>query len=233
MGGSGGGTQTSTNTASYPAEFKPLAKSAVSQIQGLQNMLPLAQFGQAHPGQTAGIAPFQQATMNFLPQLLAPSWGLETLQNLGQPINQLAGNAIGVGNQNTPFSNALAAVSSGGFGTGRQSFPGASAPTPFNLQTPNMTQATPQPTVVGPGTEGLVPQLQNQLSSPVPSSTPVLDAQNSAPSASPISAVQGKSPGAAPVPGGGLFSDIIGQKPSSPFSSKMAELQAQYPYRTS
>lgn len=173
MGGSGGGTQTSTNTASYPAEFKPLAKRAATEIHALQGALPLASFGQAQPGQTAGIAPFQQATMNVLPGLLAPSWGLETLQNLGQPLNQLAGNAIGVGNQNAPFSNALTALASGGFGTGQPSFPGAAAPSPFQLQTPTMAQAAPQPNVVGGG-QDLISQLLAQLSQPIPTSTPVL-----------------------------------------------------------
>lgn len=174
MGGSGGGEQQTTNTASYPAEFKPLAKGAASQILGLQKSLPLASFGQANPAQTAGIAPFQQATMNMLPQLLAPSWGLDTLQHLGQPINQLAGNATGIGNQTSPYSNALTALASGGFGTGQQSFPGAPAPTPFNMQTPGMTQSAPQPTIMGPGTNGLIAQLMSQLGRPVPSSTPVL-----------------------------------------------------------
>lgn len=177
MGGSGGGgTQTSTNTASYPEEFKPLATGAANQIRSLQKALPLSQFSAPNPAQTAGIAPFQQATMNMLPQLLAPSWGLDTLQHLGQPITQLAGNAVGIGNQTSPFSNALAALSSGGFGTGQPVFPGSMPPTPFNLQTPGMTQPAPQPTIMGPGTNNLIPQLTSQLAKPVPSSTPILPA---------------------------------------------------------
>src|SRR3990172_7361909 len=132
MGGGGQNQATTTeNQASYPAEFKPLATGAANQILNMQRRLPLSSFAKANPGQTAGISPFQQAVMNFAPQLLAPSWGLETLQNLGQPINQLAGNAVGVGNQTSPFSNALTALASGGFGTGQPSFPGAAAPTPF------------------------------------------------------------------------------------------------------
>lgn len=173
MGGSGGGTQSTTNTASYPEEFKPLATGAVNQMLRLQGKLPLAQFAQPNPGQTAGISPFQQATMNFIPSLLAPSWGLETLQNMGQPIGQLANNAIGVGNQTSPFSNAMTALASGGFGTGQQSFPGMAAPPTFQMQNPNMTQAAPQPNVVGGG-QDLISQLLAQLSQPVPSSVPTL-----------------------------------------------------------
>ena len=173
MGGSGGGQQTSTSTASYPEEFRPLAASAREQIQALQGALPLASFGQANPGQTAGLSPFQQATMNFAPQLLAPSWGLDTLQNMGQPIGQLANNAIGVGNQTAPFSNALTALASGGFGTGQQSFPGQPAPTPFQLQQPTMTTPAPQPNVVGGGND-LIAQLMAQLTQPIPGSTPTL-----------------------------------------------------------
>lgn len=173
MGGSGGGTQSTTNSATYPDEFKPLATGAGKQILAMQKALPLAQFGKANPAQTAGLAPFQQATMNLIPQLLAPSWGLETLQNLGQPIGSLANNAIGVGNQTGPFSTALSALASGGFGTGQQSFPGASPQTPFQMQTPNMTQAAPQPNVVGGGND-LIAQLMAQLSQPIPQTTPTL-----------------------------------------------------------
>lgn len=168
MGGSGGGgTQSTTNTASYPKEFKPLAKGAADQILAMQNSLPLAGFGQANPGQTAGISPFQQATMNMIPHLLAPSWGLETLQNLGAPMSQLAQNATAAGN---PYSTALTALASGGFGGGQQSFPGMTLPPPI----PGMAQAAPQSTVAGPGTNGLIAQLMAQLSQPVPSSTPTL-----------------------------------------------------------
>ncbi len=173
MGGSGNGQQTSTNTASYPEEFKPLANSAREQIQAMQQALPLAGFAQPNPGQTAGIAPFQQATMNMLPGLLAPSWGLNTLQQMNQPLGQLAGNAIGVGNQTSPFTNALAALASGGFGTGQPSFPGAQPQTPFQMQAPTTPQAAPQSNVMG-GSPDMIAQLMAQLSRPVPQTTPTL-----------------------------------------------------------
>lgn len=194
MGGSPGGTQTTTNTASYPKEFRPLAKGAAGQILDLQNQLPLAGFGQAHPGQTAGISPYQQAVLNFTPQLLAPSWGLSALQNLGQPINQIVQNA---GSPSSPYAAALNALSSGGFGTGRPVFPSAGG----SLPTPSLTSPTPQSTVVGPGTSDLVSQLQSQLSSPVPSTTPILNAVNPSsanpgtPPSTSIPSVAGKSGG--------------------------------------
>lgn len=177
MGGSGGGgTQTSTNVASYPEEFKPLATSARKQIQGLQQALPLVGFAQPNPGQTAGISPFQQATMNFIPNLLAPSWGLSTLQNLDDPITQLAGNAINVGNQTDPYTQSLNALRSGGFGAGSQSFPGAPFQPPESMTPPQMTQVAPQATILGPGNEQLIATLMSQLTGPLPTTTPVLNA---------------------------------------------------------
>lgn len=77
----GGGSQTTTK-AEFPPEFRPLATSAVSQIQALQNAQPLASFGTADPQDVAGISPFQQAALNFVPQLFAPSPGVAALHSL-------------------------------------------------------------------------------------------------------------------------------------------------------
>lgn len=169
----GGGGQEVKNTGEYPAEFKPLATKAAAQIGQMQQALPLAGFAAPNPGQTAGIAPFQQAAMNMAPQLLAPSWGLQTLQQMGQPVNQLANNAIGVGNQTSPFTNAMSALASGGFGTGNPSFPGAQPQTPFQMQQPGMPAIAPQANVVG-GSPDQMAQLTSQLSRPIPPSTPIL-----------------------------------------------------------
>ena len=178
MGGSGGGNQSSTtsNTASYPAEFKPLAKGAGAQILAAQKALPLANFANANPSQTAGLAPFQQAVANFSPYLLAPSWGLSTLQNLGQPINQLAGNAVSVGNQTDPYTRAMTALQSGGFGGGATSFPGGPMAPPPQLQLPGMTQTAPQSNVVGAPNSDFISQLLASLHMPQTATTPILNA---------------------------------------------------------
>jgi hypothetical protein len=174
MGGGGEGQQTTQNTGTYPEEFKPIARNAAKNILAMQSALPLVGFSQPNPGQTAGLAPFQQAVANFAPSLLAPSWGLQTLQNLGGPISQLAGNAINAGNQTDPYTRAMNAAASGGFGAGAQSFPGAPFQNPTALVAPSFNQTAPQPTVVGPGTENLISQLTGSLSSPIPATTPTL-----------------------------------------------------------
>lgn len=168
MGGGSGGGQETQNTGEYPAQFQPLAQGAANQILKLQKALPLARFANPNPGQTAGIAPFQQAAMNFMPNLLNPSWGLQSLQNMGGGMDAMMGNTLGA---NNPYNTALNALSSGGFGTGNPSFPQVAQPTLPNLNVPGA-----QPTVLGPGTEGLVASLLSQLSQPIPGSVPVLNA---------------------------------------------------------
>lgn len=217
----GGGGQETQNTGEYPTQFQPIARGAADQILQLQGALPLAAFGQPNPGQTAGVSPFQQAAMNFIPQLLAPSWGLETLQNLGQPIGQLANNAIGVGNQTSPFSNAMTALASGGFGTGQPSFPGMAAPSPFQMQNPNMTQAAPQPNIVGGG-QDLIAQLVAQLSQPIPATTPVLAGGVTGPTPASAALAAPPLPGAPGAPQAGTTPAASPQPPFQPPTRQMA-----------
>lgn len=173
MGGGPSNSQTTTGTdAKYPAEFAPLASSAVKQIQQLQGALPLATFSQAQPQGVAGISPFQQATMNMLPSTLAPSWGLQTMQNLTPGFSNVMNNATIAGNNpNNIYSGALQALGSGGFGAGKPAFP--AMPTQFmdmtKVQLPN---AQTNQTVLGPHTENVMAQLQG-LNRAVPNSTPV------------------------------------------------------------
>ena len=174
MGGGQGQTTQTTNTASYPAQFQPLATSAVRQIQALQNALPVAQFAGAQPAQIAGISPFQQATMNFLPNILAPSWGLQQLQELGTPMANLANQALNVGNASQGYTNAANALGTGGFGVGSPSNPVFGGISANPLSPLNFSPTSTQPTVAGPGTGDLVSQLLAQLSQPVPQSTPTL-----------------------------------------------------------
>ena len=57
-GGSGGEGQSTTETqASFPPEFRPLAESAVPQIQATQKALPLVRFAEPFPAQVAGLSP--------------------------------------------------------------------------------------------------------------------------------------------------------------------------------
>lgn len=177
MGGSGGGgpqTSETKNSAQYPDEFKPLAAGAAQQLLSLQSALPVSQFANPHQAQIAGLSPFQQATMNFLPQTLAPTWGLQQMQNMSQPINTLANNSLNVGNNTGGFNQAMQALFSGGLGSGHQAFPGMTPPTAPHLQGVNAVTA-PQQTVVGPNTANLVSMLQDQLNGqPIPASTPIL-----------------------------------------------------------
>ena len=77
-----GGGGTSTTKSEFPPEFRPLAESAVEQIQALQDALPLSGFAASNPREVPGLAPFQQAALGLLPSTLLPTQGLKTLQRL-------------------------------------------------------------------------------------------------------------------------------------------------------
>jgi hypothetical protein len=162
MGGGPSNSQTtSSGSASYPDEFKPLARTAVSQIQALQQHLPLFGFAAAQNIPTAGMSQFQKAGMSFIPQTLQNSAGLQTMQNMTPAYNQVGANAVGIGNQN-PYAGALQALMSGGLGMGRQSFPGTPMPQPFQMKAPNVTPAPVNQTVAGPNTGNLVNTIASQ-----------------------------------------------------------------------
>lgn len=158
-GGSGGGGTTTTSTeAQFPPEFRPLAKSAVKEIQGLQGALPLSQFATPAPQGTAGISPFQQATLNEIPFMLAPSPALQTLQGLTQPFGQLAQFATNAG---APTAGAQAALAGLGVPIAPMVPPALTLPV-----TPTQTNILGGPTL--PGT------LAAQLHAPIPTETPIL-----------------------------------------------------------
>src|SRR5687767_4802163 len=124
MGGGGSSRTQSASDAKYPEEFKPLASSAVKQIQNMQNALPLQYFAGANPAGVADVSPYQQAAMNMLPNTLAPTWGLSQMQQMNPAFNSVMANATQAGNNpNAIYSGALQALTSGGFGQGQQSFP--------------------------------------------------------------------------------------------------------------
>ena len=163
MGGGGSRPQSSTTTqsAEYPPEFRPLASSAVGQIQALQNLLPLAQFGATHPMQTAGISPFQQATLNQIPFTLSPTAGLQGLFGLQQPLGNLAQAALGYGGPTPAAQWALSRL-------GAPQFVGGPPPsiTPQGIATPTNVLGAPT----------LPADLAALLAQSVPPTTPFLQA---------------------------------------------------------
>src|SRR3990172_4877963 len=97
-GGGGSGQSTTTSQASYAPEFKPLAKSAVEQIQAMQKLLPLISFTGYQPQPTAGLAPMQRfAIENLVPGTFAPTPGLQASQDTTLPLGLLGYGAIGAG----------------------------------------------------------------------------------------------------------------------------------------
>ena len=163
MGGGGSRPQSSTTTqsAEYPPEFRPLASSAVGQIQALQNLLPLAQFGATHPMQTAGISPFQQATLNQIPFTLSPTAGLQGLFGLQQPLGNLAQAALGYGGPTPAAQWALS----------RLGAPQLAGGLPPNI----MPQGVAAPTnVLGAPISSM--DLAALLGQPIPQATPFLPA---------------------------------------------------------
>lgn len=107
-GGGGGGRQVQTSEASFPSEFRPLATSAVTEIQELQRRLPLAQFAEFQPGGTAGISPLQRAAIEFLlPATLGLPSGTQALFSLAPPTEFAA---LGSAQAGAPTQGAQSAL---------------------------------------------------------------------------------------------------------------------------
>ena len=107
-GGGGSGQSTTTSQASYADEFKPLAKSAVEQIQAMQKLLPLISFTGYQPQPTAGLAPMQRfAIENLVPGTFAPTPGLQASQDTTLPLGLLGYGAIGAGGPTGAAQSAL------------------------------------------------------------------------------------------------------------------------------
>lgn len=106
---SGGGGQSTTSHAEYPAEFRPLAASAVNQIQSLQNSLPLAQFGQWTPQSVPELSPLQQQALSLIPSLTKPTTGMNSLQ---RGITPLSANTLSAFDAGRPTDSAQASLNS-------------------------------------------------------------------------------------------------------------------------
>ncbi|OGB40128.1 MAG: hypothetical protein A2W72_09275 [Burkholderiales bacterium RIFCSPLOWO2_12_67_14] len=107
-GGGGSGQSTTTSQASYAPEFRPLAESAVKQIQAMQELLPLISFTGYQPQPTAGLAPMQRfAIENLVPGTLLPTPGLQASQDTTLPLGLLGYGAIGAGGPTGAAQSAL------------------------------------------------------------------------------------------------------------------------------
>ncbi len=210
MGGGGSDTQTTSSTkAEFPPEFRPLAEGAVEQILALQGQLPLSQFAEFAPQPTAGVSPFQQAALNFLPGLLQPSAGLNTLNALTAPVGQAAGQAFGAGQRTAGAQGALDAL----VASGRVPAGTAAPPIPaFTLQQflASLPGAQQLPSVI-PGAD---PQaLAAQLGAPIPPQTPILTGSaQGVPSPAQAVTPQARSTASARFPGS-FFNPVISQLP--------------------
>ena len=112
MGGGSDSTTTSTQSAEFPPEFRPLATGAVNQILALQEALPIAGFSGFSPRTIAPLSPLQQQGLSLVPSLLNPTAGLRSLQQLGAPVAGVAGSALGAGQPTVASQRALAALNS-------------------------------------------------------------------------------------------------------------------------
>lgn len=166
MGGGGQDTQSTAN-AEYPPEFRPLATGAVNQILASQAYNPLAQYTAANPSGVANLSPIQRMTAQAMPLAFQNSWGLQQMQNMTQPYNTVSRNAASIANSgNATYANALNALTSGGFGGGKQSFPGPVQPPNYTMQAAVANGAPANETVLGPNTAGLVNNMMGQINIP-------------------------------------------------------------------
>lgn len=150
-GGSGGGTTTTSTNSSYPEQFRPLAESAVSQIQAMQGLLPLTSFTNWMPGGTAGLGPAAQFGIDqLLPSTLEMGEGTRGLLSLAAPVGQTAMGALGAsgptGAENLAMSRLLHTGGTGeGLGSRRPDLSalGSMLPPSFSPETafPGLTRA--------------------------------------------------------------------------------------------
>lgn len=148
-GGSGGGTSTSTSQASYPAEFQPLATSAVKEIQALQKKLPLEGFSAYQPGGVAGLSPLQQFAMqSLLPGTLNAPYGMQGLLDLPGSVGPTAMGAMKTGAPTSGAQSALATLAPRlGNGTGMAGGPTLQSADPFYAL---IASRLPQPSGASP-----------------------------------------------------------------------------------
>lgn len=168
MAGGGGGQSQTTSEASYPSEFRPLATSAVNEIQALQKALPLVSHAQFQPAGVAGLSPIEQFTINEMvmrtPYLPA---SFENLMQLPEPVGIASKNAASAGEQTKSSKGALDYLTSF---LGRDVSPAPSATMPMQVMT-----KLPMPDTAFPGLsrstlEAARPNIANQ---PVPMIQPI------------------------------------------------------------
>lgn len=127
-GSGGGGTTTSTTKAEFPEEFRPLATSAVGQIQDLQDVLPLAPFAQSRVTPVAPLSGLQQAQLQLAPQLFNPLGSTNSLRNLANPFNMGLSGLSQAGGPTSGGQQALNALAASGRVGGATLSPSIPAP---------------------------------------------------------------------------------------------------------
>lgn len=168
MDGGGGSKTTSTQSSDYPPEFRPLAKSAVEQIQAMQQQLPLAMFTGYQPAGTAGLAPLQQfAIDNLIPATMRPTAGLQGQAATPGAVSAAAYGATSAGGPTQAENAALATLNN------RLAQPAGRLPSTQGLQAYFASQL-PGNYNIDSAFPGLSPQTINGLGDMSSRPTPIL-----------------------------------------------------------
>lgn len=85
-GGGGGGQRTQTSMPVVPDEYKPLVNAQVQALLGLQQALPISSFAAWNPRPVAPMSAYTQEFMNMVPLMQVPTFGLQSVANLGPRI---------------------------------------------------------------------------------------------------------------------------------------------------
>lgn len=204
-GGGGGGRQVTETKAEFPAEFAPLATSAVGQIQALQGALPLAQFAAFQPQGVPGLSALQEfAVQHLIPGTFDMPAGGQGLLQLASPIGSVATDAVRLRATDPATQSALLALQPrlGGPVTMpaptpieaalAASLPGAAGGLPGALSTavfPGLASTDVSALQQRLLQQGALPQVPSVLPPPPPPSAPVAAPAPAAAPASPSSEV--------------------------------------------
>lgn len=85
-GGGGGGQRTQTSMPVVPEEYKPLVNAQVQALLGLQQALPISSFATWNPRPVAPLSAYTQEFLNMVPLMQVPTFGLQSVANLGPRI---------------------------------------------------------------------------------------------------------------------------------------------------
>lgn len=189
MGG-GGGRTTTESRAEYPQEFKPLARSAVSQIQALQRSLPLTMFTEYQPAGTAGLSPLQQYAIDELvPATTRPTAGLQGMLATPESVGVAAQGVTGAGEPTQAANAALQTLGTRLAGSAgqlpslsglqqafAQSLPGNYQAEVFPGAAPlGPTSGRPTPILGGPGVTSVTPTESGAFPDPYVDSRPAVN----------------------------------------------------------